>query len=195
MHPKKAYLFGFDQLHHPPPIQPLHLRQVAAPPVAAPSLAPPVRTVRELEGALNSRGTLPASPEEGVEVGEVVGVEVRCTANFEAIESVSVWFCCFFLWLVLRSCCELFFCTCFFGVIAFLRARLLARIVLELFGVVFHPRSWSCSKYSNALSLLTKAPKNLQRQKLPDPAVVMRWVYLFVASIFCGGIYVIYGML
>lgn len=40
-------------------------RQVAAPPVAAPSLAPPVRTVRELEGALNSRGTLPASPEEG----------------------------------------------------------------------------------------------------------------------------------
>ena len=35
---------------------------MAAPPIAAPSLAPPVRTVRELDGALNSRGTqLPAT--------------------------------------------------------------------------------------------------------------------------------------
>mmetsp|Transcript_47073 Transcript_47073/g.84821 ORF Transcript_47073/g.84821 Transcript_47073/m.84821 type:complete len:187 (-) Transcript_47073:63-623(-) len=48
-------------------------RQVAAPPTAAPSLAQPVRSVRELEGALNSRGTqLPTSPEEGVDLAPLM---------------------------------------------------------------------------------------------------------------------------
>lgn len=48
-------------------------RQVAAPPTAGSSLAPPVRTVRELEGALNSRGTqLPTTPEEGVDLAPLM---------------------------------------------------------------------------------------------------------------------------
>ncbi|CAK9059873.1 Intraflagellar transport protein 43 [Durusdinium trenchii] len=63
-------------------------RQVAAPPVAAPSLAPPVRTVRELEGALNSRGTLPASPEEGVDLAPLM--QCLCSDR-QVFEQDSTW--------------------------------------------------------------------------------------------------------
>lgn len=64
-------------------------RQVAAPPVAAPSLAPPVRTVRELDGALNSRGTqLPTSPEEGVDLAPLM--QCLCSDR-QVFEQDSTW--------------------------------------------------------------------------------------------------------
>eukprot|EP00933_Yihiella_yeosuensis_P073146 TRINITY_DN81735_c0_g1_i1.p1 TRINITY_DN81735_c0_g1~~TRINITY_DN81735_c0_g1_i1.p1 ORF type:complete len:189 (+),score=51.05 TRINITY_DN81735_c0_g1_i1:75-641(+) len=48
-------------------------RQVAAPPTAPPAVSQPVRSVREMEGALNSRATqLPTSPEEGVDLAPLM---------------------------------------------------------------------------------------------------------------------------
>ncbi|CAE7565456.1 ift43 [Symbiodinium sp. CCMP2456] len=64
-------------------------RQVAAPPIAAPSLAAPVRTVRELDGALISRGTqLPTTPEEGVDLAPLM--QCLCSDR-QVFEQDSTW--------------------------------------------------------------------------------------------------------
>ncbi|CAE8605074.1 unnamed protein product [Polarella glacialis] len=65
-------------------------RQVAAPPTALPSLTQPVRSVREMEGALNARGTqqLPASPEEGVDLAPLM----QCLCSDRVVfEQDSTW--------------------------------------------------------------------------------------------------------
>eukprot|EP00931_Biecheleriopsis_adriatica_P088217 TRINITY_DN62589_c0_g1_i1.p1 TRINITY_DN62589_c0_g1~~TRINITY_DN62589_c0_g1_i1.p1 ORF type:complete len:179 (-),score=46.33 TRINITY_DN62589_c0_g1_i1:77-613(-) len=64
-------------------------RQVAAPPTAATSLAQPVRSVRELEGALNSRGTqLPTTPEDGVDLAPLM--QCLCSDR-QVFEQDSTW--------------------------------------------------------------------------------------------------------
>mmetsp|Transcript_7447 Transcript_7447/g.10746 ORF Transcript_7447/g.10746 Transcript_7447/m.10746 type:complete len:182 (+) Transcript_7447:70-615(+) len=65
-------------------------RQVAAPPTAGPgAFHQPVRSVRELEGALSSRATqLPASPEEGVDLAPLM--QCLCSER-QVFEADALW--------------------------------------------------------------------------------------------------------
>merc|ERR1740130_2056968 len=65
-------------------------RQVAAPPTVGQNFAaPPVRSVRELEGALQSRAAqLPASPEEGVDLAPLM--RCLCTER-QVFETDTTW--------------------------------------------------------------------------------------------------------
>lgn len=64
-------------------------RQVAAPPSAGSVFRQPVRSVRELEGALSSRASqLPSTPEEGVDLAPLM--QVLCSER-QVFEADATW--------------------------------------------------------------------------------------------------------